>query len=151
MTTQPLSGDRMVAVARALATRAHAGQTDKAGRPYIEHPADVASRLDDADARAAAWLHDVVEDTDVTLADLRTAGFPDAVVDAVDAVTKRPGENYEDAIARAGQDPVGRLVKRADIASNTDPARTALLDDVTRARLAAKYARGLALLESCGA
>lgn len=72
-----------VELARQIATTAHAGQTDKAGRPYIDHPRRVASRLVDLQEQAAAWLHDVIEDTGVTAVDLLKAGIDDAVVQAV--------------------------------------------------------------------
>lgn len=88
---------------------------------------------------AIAWLHDVVEDTDVQLADLRTQ-FPPQVVDAVDAISHRPDELRADYYTRVVSNPLARQVKLADIDDNTDPARTAVLDDATRSRLAAKYA-----------
>jgi (p)ppGpp synthase/HD superfamily hydrolase len=85
----------MVELARDVATRAHAGQVDKAGRPHIEHPAAVAARLTTDDERVVGWLHDVVEDTDITLAELRAMGFTAEQVMAVDAMTKRPEWNSE--------------------------------------------------------
>lgn len=86
----------MVALARDVATRAHEGQTDKVGRPYIEHPAAVAARLSTVDEQVVGWLHDVVEDTDITLAELRAMGFTTEQVLAVDAMTKRRGEPLTD-------------------------------------------------------
>ena len=146
----------LVARARALATSAHAGQVDKAGAPYITHPERVAARVaggtptgthDDAEAVAVAWLHDVVEDTAVTAADLAAAGFPGTVVAAVLALTRAPGEDPDGYYARVAADPLALRVKRADIADNTDPARVAALDPATRERLAAKYAHALAVLD----
>ncbi|GAB6855988.1 HD domain-containing protein [Microbacterium xylanilyticum] len=126
--------------AEAIARAAHAGQVDKTGHPYIDHPARVAARVQgNAQLEAIAWLHDVVEDTTVTLDDLRRE-FPDEIVDAVDALTKRPGETRQDYYARVRQNTRALQVKHADIDDNTDPARTALLDETTRARLAQKYA-----------
>lgn len=140
----------LVATARAIATEAHRGQVDKAGAPYIGHPARVAGHAAAAggDERviAAAWLHDVVEDTDLTPADLRAAGIPDDVVAAVVAVSKVPGQSVEDYFAGVNRDPIAIAVKAADLADNTDPARLAVLDEVTRERLVAKYARARALL-----
>lgn len=139
-------GRRLAVRAEVLARAAHQGQTDKAGRPYAEYPARVASRVhgDDA-AEAVAWLHDVVEDTEVTLDQLRSE-FPAAVVAAVDAVTKRPGEPPEAYYGRVAADPLARQVKLADLADNSDPARLAELDEPTRERLTAKYAAGRARL-----
>lgn len=138
----------VVDTARRIATDAHAGQVDKAGRPYIEHPAAVAGLLAEAgpEAVAAGWLHDVVEDTTVTLDDLAAAGFPPAVVSAVDAVTKRPGEPYDDLVRRAAADRIGRWVKLADNANNSDEQRLALLPAATAARLRGKYARARDIL-----
>lgn len=125
-----------VELARQIATRAHAGQTDKAGRPYIDHPRRVAARLADLQAQAAAWLHDVIEDTEVTAEDLRNEGVDDEVIAAVELLTRTGDDAY---YARIAEHPLAREVKLADIADNTDPARTALLDPETRQRLATKY------------
>jgi (p)ppGpp synthase/HD superfamily hydrolase len=132
--------------ALSLARAAHAGQVDKLGQPYIEHPARVAARLPEADeiGRTVAWLHDVVEDTGVTLEQL-AADFGPEVAAAVDALTRRPGEG-EAYYARVKDNPVALRVKRADIADNLDPDRTARLSPLVRARLAGKYARALELL-----
>lgn len=133
--------------ARAIATVAHAGQTDKAGAAYIGHPARVAVRVcayappgQTENAQAVAWLHDVMEDTAVSLQELE-AQFPARVTAAVDAVTKRPGEDPEAYYRRVAGNELARAVKHADLDDNTDPARTARLDPDTRARLEAKYIR----------
>ncbi|MCC2314193.1 HD domain-containing protein [Cellulomonas xiejunii] len=140
----------LVTTARQIAKDAHRGQLDKAGAPYIGHPARVAGHAAAAggDERvvAAAWLHDVVEDTDVTPDDLRAAGIPDDVVAAVVALSKVPGQSVEDYFAAVNRDPIAVAVKSADLADNTDPARLALLDEGTRQRLVAKYARARSLL-----
>lgn len=129
--------------ARVLATSAHAGQVDKAGRPYIEHPARVAALVAvelgaQHPAVAVAWLHDVVEDTDVSLVEIRQA-FGQQIAAGVDAMTRRGAEEPEAYYARVRADELALAVKRADIADNTDPARVALLDQATAARLAGKY------------
>lgn len=142
----------MVDQARAVARSAHEGQTDKVGEPYFDvHVADVAYRV----ARfgpvveTVAWLHDVPEDTEVTLDDLREAGFPDEVCDAVDAITRRHGELSDAYYARVRANKPAQLVKLyGDIPSNTDPERMALLPPDVRARLNGKYARALAALRS---
>ena len=139
-----------VELAEAVARGAHAGQVDKSGADYITHPARVAERVrrhgGTDEAVAAAWLHDVLEDCDVSAADLAAAGIPDTVIDAVRAVTKIDGEAPEDYCARVLANPTALRVKRADIDDNTDPARTMLLPEATRQRLAAKYARTRHLL-----
>lgn len=107
----------------AIAAAAHTGQTDKGGQPYILHPLRVMMRCTTADEQMAAVLHDVVEDSDVTLADLEQEGFPRSVVEAVEALTKRPGETRIQAAHRAAAHPVARAVKLADNADNTDLTR----------------------------
>jgi len=99
----------MAALARDVATRVYKGQTDKVGWPYIEHPAAVAARLSTVDEQVVGWLYDVVEDTDITLAELRTMGFTAEQVLAVDAMTKRRGEPLTDSMARVIADPMARL------------------------------------------
>jgi len=86
----------------ALAANTHAGQVDKAGQPYILHPLRVMLQVSEPHERMAAALHDVVEDTDVSLESLRKQGFPEEVVEAVDALTKRDGETRLQAAKRAG-------------------------------------------------
>lgn len=107
----------------AIAAACHAGQLDKAGQPYILHPIRVMLRVSGASERIAAILHDVVEDTTVTLDQLANEGFAKEVVDAVDALTKRPGENRIDAAKRAAANPIARVVKLADNAENMDLSR----------------------------
>lgn len=142
--------DDLLQAARDIARRAHAGQVDKSGAEYIVHPARVAARVralgGDAEAVAAAWLHDVIEDTEVTAAGLAAAGIPAGVVGAVELLSKRPGQELADYCAGVRANPVALLVKRADLEDNTDPGRAALLDEPTRQRLAEKYARTRALL-----
>lgn len=106
-----------------IAAEAHAGQLDKAGQPYILHPLRVMLSLEIAEDRIAAVLHDVVEDTDVTLEVLRAEGFSPEVLAAVDALTKRSGESRLDAAARAAIDPIALRVKLADNAENMDLSR----------------------------
>lgn len=147
----------LASLAQDIAVAAHRGQVDKAGRDYIDHPRRVAANVqvladrtgmprDAADAViAAGWLHDVVEDTETNEAKLRT-DFPTEVIDAVMAVTKRSGESPEDYFSRVRSNRIAVLVKTADLADNTDPARQTLLDKETRVRLGEKYRRAYELL-----
>uniref|UniRef100_UPI00351743A8 HD domain-containing protein n=1 Tax=Streptomyces calvus TaxID=67282 RepID=UPI00351743A8 len=134
----------------ATARAAHAGQTDKAGRPYAEHLRAVAegvrARGGDEEQIAAAWLHDAVEDDRLTEQWLREAALTQRTRDIVLAVTKRSGEPPEAYAARILATPGALLVKEADLAHNADPARLAVLDEATRTRLAGKYTRMRALL-----
>jgi len=142
----------LVDLAARLARLAHRDQVDKAGVSYISHPARVAGRVGtwggDEIAVVAAWLHDTVEDTWVSLDLLRAMGFPPAVIKAVDAVSKRDGETEEAYVERIAASPSAVMVKRADLADNADPVRLAVLDGSTRERLSEKYARFASLLDS---
>ena len=106
-----------------LAARAHAGQVDKAGEPYILHPLRLMFSVTGENERITAVLHDIVEDTTTTLADLRALGFPEDVVTAVDALTKRKGETRLEAAARAAENSIARAVKLADVTHNMDLSR----------------------------
>lgn len=117
-----------------IAANAHAGQRDKAGQPYIFHPLRVMFRVDGEHEQMAAVLHDVVEDTAITIDDLAREGFPPAVLRAVEALTKLPGETRLEAAARAAADPVARKVKLADNAENMDLSRIPNPTDKDHAR-----------------
>ncbi len=129
-----------------LAVDAHRGQFDKAGAPYILHPLRVMLAQPEDTRRMAAVLHDVVEDCGIAMDDLR-ARFGDGVADAVDALTKRPGEDYEAFIARCVCNPVARDVKRADIADNLDLSRLPAVTPQDEER-AAKYRRALVQIDA---
>ena len=143
----------MVTTAEQLATRAHTGQTDKAGRAYIDHPRRVAARVldttDHPDAVAVAWLHDVVEDTPVTLDRLRDLGFTEPVIAAVDALTRRPDEG-DAYYRRVAADELARIVELADIWDNSHPHRTSLLAPADAERLRRKYEHASELLDAAG-
>jgi (p)ppGpp synthase/HD superfamily hydrolase len=112
----------------ALAVEAHRGQKDKVGEPYILHPLRVMFRLGwDAPeaARMAAVLHDVVEDTKVKLPDLRRLGYSEEVLAAVELLSRRPEDSYEQFIERVLPNPVARRVKRADLEDNMEIRRIA--------------------------
>ena len=106
-----------------IAATAHAGQRDKAGQAYILHPLRVMLRVDGEHEQMAAVLHDVVEDTSITIDDLAREGFPIEVLRAIAALTKLPGETRLEAAARAAADPIARKVKLADNAENMDLSR----------------------------
>lgn len=101
----------------------HAGQRDKAGCAYFQHPMRVAMRCVTDEQRMVAILHDIIEDTDITAEHLLTEGFPQSVVDGILSVTKREGESYEDFVARAKQNPIGRVVKLYDLEDNLNACR----------------------------
>jgi (p)ppGpp synthase/HD superfamily hydrolase len=127
----------------------HAGQTDKAGQPYIGHLIRVQAHLlrlfpgATVAERHAAWLHDVLEDTDITETDLGAMGYPAEVIDIVRAVTKRDGDprsygEWIDTLARTG--PIGAVrVKLADLSDNSDPNRLSALPHARAVSMAARY------------
>ena len=104
----------------AIAAQAHAGQTDKAGEPYILHPLRLMLAMETGLERIVAVLHDVVEDSGITLEKLRAEGFAEEAVAAIDALTKRDGESKMDAAARAKGNALALRVKLADNADNQD-------------------------------
>lgn len=107
----------------AIAVEAHRGQTDKMGAPYILHPLSVMWRVDGETEKIVAVLHDVVEDTPWTFEDLKREGFPDEVLQALECVTKREGESYDDFVKRSASNAVARRVKLADLEDNMDVRR----------------------------
>lgn len=133
-----------------IARRAHAAQTDKAGRPYVEHLAAVAAGVrarGGSEAQiAAAWLHDAIEDGVLSSEWLTLAALPENTKAIVLALTKRSDENMESYAERIRTTSGAALVKEADLAHNSDPVRLAALDDTTRDRLVEKYARMRLLL-----
>ena len=131
--------------ALAIAKDAHKGQVDKAGVAYIQHPLFVASLVEGELAKTVALLHDVVEDSDWTLEDLRKKGLPEEVVQAVGILTKKRNEKYEEYILRVKQNPLARQVKLADLQHNSDLSRLANVTDRDRKRVA-KYQKAIAYL-----
>jgi hypothetical protein len=129
-----------------LASRFHAGATDKAGRPYLDHVVRVAAAVDSHEEKLAALMHDLLEDTILTVGDLRCAGCPSRVVMAIDALTRRPEETYSDFVVRAGRDRIARSVKLADLMDNSNEDRLQLLEPALAQRLREKYAAALKLL-----
>lgn len=142
-------------IARVVATLAHRRQVDKIGEPYIEHPQRVVSRLSKAFREgdqendivaAVGWLHDVLEDSDLTNQDLLKCGIRSDVIKSVELLTKVPNEPNDEYYRRVSNDYFARKVKIADMQDNLDPKRLAQLDDGTIARLVKKYAKGLEAL-----
>lgn len=133
-----------------LASRLHAGQVDKAGRPYIEHLARVFVRVQalggDSIQQIAALLHDAIEDGRATAEQLKWAGVPTAAVDLVVVLSKKKEESYADYLKRVKAAPRAILVKWADLADNGDPSRLARLSDADAKRLSKKYAQASKIL-----
>ena len=130
-----------VDAAKALATRMHEGQVDKAGLPYITHPQRVASRLANPEAQVVGWLHDTVEDTALTLMEIEAQFGPETAA-AVDAISRRAGEDWDDYLERVRANRVARQVKISDLIDNSNLGRIPhiTLRDVERQ---ARYNRAL--------
>ena len=140
------------------ATTAHEGQVDKLGVPYIEHPKAVAkilisspsyrtlSPIDKQNAVKTALLHDVIEDTELTLEDLAEAGYSEKVIRSVSLLTYDKRITREEYYKDILEDPIARLVKVADLVHNNLSSRTVFLDEATRERLVTKYAKAKEIL-----
>src|SRR5262245_40341182 len=118
-----------------IAVEAHRGQKDRVGQPYILHPLSVMGRVTGEKEQIVAVLHDVLEDTDVGVGELRAQGFPEDVLEAVDCLTKREGEPYDSLIQRAMKNPLAATVKIADLEDNMDLRRNPRLTEKDIERL----------------
>lgn len=116
---------------------AHAGQVDKCGTPYIFHPIHLAEQMPDEISVCAALLHDVAEDTDITLSELESE-FPSAVIDVLKLLTHKDGIDYFDYIRAIRSNPTAVRVKLADIAHNSDETRYAGCSEIDAEQLAAR-------------
>ena len=131
-----------------IAAKAHEGQTDRAGVPYIVHPVIVADNVEGGELETcAALLHDVVEDTDWTIEALAQEGFPVEVTDALKLLTHQSGMPYMEYVAAVKENPVARAVKLSDLAHNMDLGRLPEVTDKDRARVE-KYSKAREFLLS---
>ena len=113
----------MLEKALILAAKAHTGQVDKGGAPYILHPIRVMLACEGEKEKIVALLHDTLEDTALTAADLRCAGFSEEIVQAVCCLTRGQKEDYMDYIARICENALAARVKYADLQDNLDIRR----------------------------
>lgn len=134
-------------VALKIASDAHKGQVDKAGVDYIQHPIYVASLVTDEKAKVVALLHDVIEDSAYTLADLRARGFTEEIVTAVATSTKPKNVSYEDYLKKVKANHLARKVKLADLQHNSDLTRLSKVseDDLKRVQ---KYQAAITFLKA---
>jgi len=141
-----VSQDVLCAALR-IAMSAHDGQVDRAGKPYIFHPLQVASMTDSYDALVAALLHDVMEDSDYTADDLRSAGIPDHIIDALQLLTHDKDVPYMDYVRKIKGNDLAKAVKLADLKHNSDLSRLSVVTDKDLSRVD-KYKAAMALLQS---
>ena len=126
---------------------AHKEQTDKTGVPYVFHPFHLAEQMTDEISTVCALLHDVVEDTEITLEDLSRMGFPAEVTDVLRLLTHDPAIPYFDYVRALSVNPIARKVKLADLAHNSDLSRmdASEIDDWARKRTQ-KYQTAIEML-----
>lgn len=134
-------------LAMKICFKAHAHQLDKSGLPYVFHPFHIAEQMKDEDTTIVALLHDVVEDSDITLDDLKKYGFSEDVISAVAAMTHSQNIDYMDYIAQVKKNPIAAAVKLEDLRHNSDLTR---LEEVTAKDIQRneKYKKAMELLES---
>ena len=130
-----------------IAKKAHLGQVDKAGEDYIKHPEKVASFVKSDEEKAVAYLHDVIEDTELTLEDLHEYEFSKEVIEAVDIITKKKGEDYQSYLNSVKKNKLARAVKLADLRHNSDLTRLIKVTekDIKRKE---KYQKAIVFLNS---
>lgn len=130
-----------------IAYEAHHGKRDRNEIPYVFHPYHLAEQMDTEYEVLVALLHDVVEDSELTLEDLRQDGFPEEVVEAVRLLTHEEGVPYLDYVAALKENPLAKKVKLADLHHNSDVTRLGKINEKTAKRVK-KYAAALRMLES---
>ena len=118
-----------------LATEAHKGQKDKNGAPYILHPLRVMARVQSETEKIVAVLHDTIEDTDYTIENLKKNGYSKEVLEAIDCLTKRDNEDYNNYVKRCKSNPIAQKVKIADLENNMDIRRFEVLTEEDLKRL----------------
>lgn len=137
---------KLTRLAMQIAYRAHHGQVDKSQIPYIYHPIHLAEQMTDEYTTCVALLHDVVEDTDVTLEAL-AKDFPAEIVDAIGLMTHDPAIPYLEYVRQIGHNPIARQVKLADLKHNMDITRIDMPDEKALFRINDKYKKALQILQ----
>lgn len=130
-----------------IATTAHAGQTDKGGNPYISHPMRLMENVESVDEKIVAVLHDVVEDTEVTFADLEKEGVPQVCIDALKLLTHEKDVPYMDYVKSISSNEIATSVKIADLKDNSDLSRLESITEKDIARVE-KYSKALSILQA---
>ncbi|WP_302593571.1 GTP pyrophosphokinase [Faecalibaculum rodentium] len=136
-----------VQLARSIAKDIHCGQLDKGGQPYFLHVEAVADSVAGERQKAAAYLHDSLEDTNLTADDLRKYGVNQDVIRLIQLLTRGPGESYQDYIRRLSRDPEAGKIKLADLRHNADLSRIPQPTEKDRQRRK-KYMKFICYLEN---
>ncbi len=129
-----------------IAYKAHEGQLDRSGIPYIFHPMHIAEQMTTEETCIVAILHDVVEDTDVTLDELKEAGFSENVINAINMLTHRDEVPYLDYVRALKDDPIASVVKLADLNHNSDRTRLTVITKKDEQRFI-KYQKAKEILQ----
>ena len=137
----------MTKKALCLCFEAHKEQKDKSGLPYVFHPFHLAEQMVTEETTVVALLHDVVEDTGYSLADLEDMGFSKSVLDALALLTHDPSVDYMDYVRAIKANPIARTVKLADLRHNSELTRLDTVDEKALARVE-KYQKARILLEA---
>jgi (p)ppGpp synthase/HD superfamily hydrolase len=143
-----MNGTEMIAAAKLIAKLAHKGQKDKAGMDYFTHPEAVAAMLETPEEKTVGYLHDTVEDTDVTVEEIR-AVFGEEIADAVALMTHTDGVPYMDYVKEIGKNPLARKVKLADLTHNMDISRIPNPTQKDYDRIEKKYKPAYVYLKGC--
>ena len=130
-----------------IAYHAHRDHVDKGGMPYIFHPLHLAEQMDTEYSVITALLHDVIEDSDISLEDLKAEGFPEPILEALSLLTHEKQVPYLEYVQRLKGNELARKIKLADLTHKSDVSRLSVQDDSSRQRFE-KYQRAIALLES---
>ena len=130
-----------------IATTAHAGQTDKGGNPYISHPMRLMENVESVEEKIVAVLHDVVEDTEVSFADLEKEGIPQVCIDALLLLTHDKDVPYMDYVKSISSNEIATSVKIADLKDNSDLSRLESITEKDIARVE-KYSKALSILQA---
>lgn len=129
-----------------LCFEAHKDQLDKSGLPYVSHPYHLAEQMETEETTVVALLHDIVEDTAYTIADLTKMGFAKPITDAIALMTHDDNVDYMDYVRKIKENPIAKAVKLADLKHNSDLSRLDRIDEKALSRRE-KYQKAIALLE----
>lgn len=130
-----------------ISFNAHKNQIDKSGMPYVYHPFHLAEQMSDEYTTCVALLHDVVEDTDITIDDIKNEGFPKDVIDAIALMTHDNDVPYLEYVAMIKKDPIAAAVKLADLRHNSDLSRLDIVDSKALERIE-KYKKAIQILSA---
>lgn len=130
-----------------ISFNAHKNQLDKSGIPYVFHPFHLAEQMDDEYSTCVALLHDVLEDTTITLEEIAAEGFPKEVIDAIAIMTHEDNIPYMDYIRQLKSNPIAVKVKMADLKHNSDLSRLNQINEKALKRNE-KYKKAMEILKA---